>query len=135
MDEAQVFAQRPVQHASGGGGGGVLRLGLAEPPLGEEAAEEGAVTEQTDVSVLTETLHASGHDTSIDDGAGYLVRGDGEAGIEEHLQVGRVRIGEAYVADPALGLEAGEMGEVVDVCVVCVVPDMVLSPHQLRVDS
>lgn len=118
-DEAEVLPQGPVEDIH------VRRLRLTQPLLGDEPAQERPVAEEADAAGHTEVAHPPADGAEVDDRAGDLVGGDLEAGVEQHLEVGRVGVGQAQVGDLALGLEAGQVGEVVDVRVIGIVPDVV----------
>lgn len=118
-DEAEILLQGPVE------GVNVLGLRLPEPLLGDEAAEQCPVAEEPDATGHAELAHPPPDGAEVYHGAGDLVGGDVEAGVEQHLEVGGIGVGQAQVCDFALGLEAGQVCEVVDVRVVRVVPDVV----------
>ena len=127
VDEALVLHAAPVGDLGG--------FGLAEPAVGEEAAAERAEGEDGDV-VLQRDLRERARGAAVEEGEADLVRGDLDAVLDRHAEVGGVEVGEADLADEALLAQAHEVFEGVEVAGVLVAPPVELHDvHRRQVEA
>lgn len=75
--------------------------------------------------LLTDFRETASNKTTVDHGAGNLVCGDIEAGMDQELEVGGICVGEPDQADLVFFLKSTQMVHVMEKSLIAVVPAVV----------